>query len=68
MTITEREIKLVDKMLSGDRIALARLITLVESNYNSIPEIHKRINPKTGKAYIIGVTGPERGKAHWLMS
>jgi LAO/AO transport system kinase len=58
MTITEREIKLVDKMLSGDRIALARLITLVESNYNSIPEIHKRINPKTGKAYIIGVTGP----------
>lgn len=58
MPITDREIKLVDKMLSGDRIALARLITLVESDYNSIPEILKRIIPKTGKAYIIGVTGP----------
>lgn len=58
MPMTDREIKLVDKMLTGDRIALARLITLVESDYNSIPEILKRINPKTGKAYIIGVTGP----------
>ena len=58
MPITDREIKLVENMLSGDRIALARLITLVESDYNSIPEILKRINPKTGKAYIIGVTGP----------
>jgi LAO/AO transport system kinase len=58
MPITDREIKLVEKMLSGDRIALARLITVVESDYNSIPEILKRINPKTGKAYIIGVTGP----------
>lgn len=58
MPITDREIKLVDKMLSGDRIALARLITLVESNYNAIPEILKRINSKTGRAYIIGVTGP----------
>jgi LAO/AO transport system kinase len=58
MPITDREIKLVENMLSGDRIALARLITLVESDYNSIPEILKRINSKTGKAYIIGVTGP----------
>lgn len=58
MPITEREIELVDRMLRGDRIALARLITLVESNYNSVPEILKRINPKIGKAYIIGVTGP----------
>jgi LAO/AO transport system kinase len=58
MPMTQREINLVDKMLSGDRIALAKLITLVETDYNSIPEILKRINPKTGKAYIVGVTGP----------
>ncbi|MDA2919590.1 methylmalonyl Co-A mutase-associated GTPase MeaB [Desulfobacterota bacterium AH_259_B03_O07] len=58
MSLTKRENELIDKMLSGDRIALARLITLVESRYNSVPEILKRINPKTGKAYIIGITGP----------
>ncbi len=58
MPISDREIKLVDKMLHGDRVALARLITIIESRHNSVPEILKRINSKTGKAYIIGVTGP----------
>lgn len=58
MAISEKEIELIDKMINGDRLALARLITLVESRYNSVPEILKRINHKLGKAYIIGITGP----------
>jgi len=58
MSISEREIKLIDKMLSGDRVALARIMTLVESRHSSLFEILKRINSRVGKAYIIGVTGP----------
>ena len=58
MPISDKEIKLVDKMLSGDRLALARLITMVESRHPSVLEILKGINPKTGRAYTIGVTGP----------
>jgi GTPase len=58
MPISNREITLVDKMLQGDRVALARLMTVIESRHGSVPEILKRINSKTGRAYIIGVTGP----------
>lgn len=58
MPISDREITLLDKMLRGDRVALARLMTIIESRHSSVPEILKQINPKTGRAYIIGVTGP----------
>lgn len=58
MPISDKEIKLVDKMLSGDRLALARLITMVESRHPSVLEILKGISSKTGRAYTIGVTGP----------
>jgi LAO/AO transport system kinase len=58
MPISDRETILVDKMLRGDRVALARLMTIIESRHGSVPEILKRINSKTGRAYIIGVTGP----------
>jgi LAO/AO transport system kinase len=58
MAISDKEIKLVDKMLSGDRSALARLITMVESRHPSILGILKEINSKVGNAYTIGVTGP----------
>ena len=66
MPISEKELELVDRMLSGDRVALARLITLVESRHSSVFEILKRVNSKAsnasprdlGHSYIIGITGP----------
>ncbi|MGE5444722.1 MAG: methylmalonyl Co-A mutase-associated GTPase MeaB [Ignavibacteriales bacterium] len=58
MPISDRETTLVDKMLRGDRVALARLMTIIESRHGSVPEILKRINSKTGRTYIVGVTGP----------
>ncbi|MBI4012781.1 MAG: methylmalonyl Co-A mutase-associated GTPase MeaB [Candidatus Rokubacteria bacterium] len=54
----ERGIELVDRMLAGDRLALARLITLVENRSPLVPEIMRRIHPRTGRAYTIGITGP----------
>lgn len=49
---------LVARMLAGDRRALARLITLVENQDPATPEIMRAIQPRTGRAYTVGVTGP----------
>ena len=49
---------LIDKLLKGDRRAAARAIRLVEDEYPEGKEILKRIYPYTGRAYILGITGP----------
>ena len=50
--------ELVESMLCGAEQSLSRLITLVEMDAPDVPQIMKRILPRTGKAYCIGVTGP----------
>jgi GTPase len=45
-------------MLGGDRLALARLITLVENRSALVPEVIRRVHARTGRAYTVGVTGP----------
>ena len=49
---------LVEKMLAGDRLALARLITQVENRAAAAAEIMKRVHGRTGRAYVLGMTGP----------
>jgi LAO/AO transport system kinase len=49
---------LVDRMLAGDRTALARLMTLVEGRAAAVPDIMSRIYPRTGRAHVVGITGP----------
>jgi LAO/AO transport system kinase len=48
----------VRRMLEGDRLALARLITRVENRAPEVPEIMRAVHPRTGGAYVLGVTGP----------
>jgi LAO/AO transport system kinase len=43
---------------SGDRIALARAITLVENRDPVAYDLIRDIYPETGKAYAVGLTGP----------
>ena len=50
--------ELVKKMLSGDRVALAKLMTILERNPDEIPLIMEQIHSKTGSAVLIGITGP----------
>ncbi|TAK32238.1 MAG: methylmalonyl Co-A mutase-associated GTPase MeaB [Chloroflexota bacterium] len=50
--------ELVDRMLRGDRVALARLMSRVENGSPDVPEIMRLINPNLGRAYRLGVTGP----------
>jgi len=55
---------LVKELLNGSRLALARAITAVESEYDEAIDIMKAIYPKTGHARILGVTGaPGAGKS-----
>ena len=49
---------LVERMLKGDRLALARLITQVENRSPAVPAIMKTVYPRAAAAYVVGVTGP----------
>lgn len=50
--------KLVEGVLKGQRRDLARLITLIEDEDPSADEALSKLYKHTGKAFIIGVTGP----------
>ncbi len=50
--------KLVQDMLQGHRLSLARLITKVENRDPDLAEIMTEIYSKTGKAQVWGITGP----------
>lgn len=50
--------ELVERMLAGDRLALARLITLVENRSPAVPEVMRRVHERTNRAYVVGITGP----------
>ncbi len=45
-------------MLDGDRLALARLITRVENRYADVPAIMRDVHGRTGRGYVLGITGP----------
>jgi GTPase len=49
---------LVDRVLAGDRLALARLMTLVENRAPELPGVMSRLYAQTGRAHVVGVTGP----------
>jgi LAO/AO transport system kinase len=49
---------LVAGIRDGDRRALARAITLVESGDELAYDLVRELYPETGRAYVIGVTGP----------
>ena len=54
----------LDRALSGDVRALARLLSLVEDGSPRMREVIKDLLPKTGQARIIGLTGaPGVGKS-----
>jgi LAO/AO transport system kinase len=49
---------LVNEALSGSVRALAKLITMVENELPGAMEVLQRLYPRTGRAYVIGITGP----------
>ena len=49
---------LAERVLQGDRRAVARAITLVESRDAEARALLAALYPRTGRAHVIGVTGP----------
>lgn len=49
---------LITKLYEKDKRAIARLISLIESDNSLTSEYIKEINPQIGKAHRIGITGP----------
>jgi LAO/AO transport system kinase len=49
--------EMVQKLLTGDRRAAARLISLVENQSDEASDLMKLVYPHTGKTMIIGITG-----------
>jgi len=57
--VKEAEVEaLVERMQAGDRVALARLMTLVENRAPGLPLLMSRIYPQAGRAHVVGITGP----------
>src|SRR5919206_4713665 len=50
--------ELTERLLSGDRRALARIISRVEDEDPEAPEIISELYPHTGEALSVGFTGP----------
>lgn len=56
--------QLLQRFAEGDRVALARLITLVENRSAEVSEVMEEIYGRLGNAYIVGITGaPGAGKS-----
>jgi LAO/AO transport system kinase len=49
---------LSDRVLAGDARAMARAISLIEDEAPAAAELVGRIYPRTGRAYLVGITGP----------
>ncbi len=50
--------ELADRLLQGDRLALTRLISAVEAGQADARQAMRCLYSRTGRAHIIGVTGP----------
>src|SRR3954467_11521125 len=52
------EESLADRLVAGDKRALARAITLIENDDPAGWELVREVFPRTGRARIVGLTGP----------
>ncbi len=58
MTDAAKTASLAERLVAGDKRALARAITLIESDDPVGWELVREVYPRTGKARIVGFTGP----------
>ena len=50
--------EIMDGILQGSRVSIARAISLVENEEPGSLEMLRSLYPRTGKAYRVGITGP----------
>ncbi|MDR3541984.1 MAG: methylmalonyl Co-A mutase-associated GTPase MeaB [Desulfosporosinus sp.] len=49
---------IVQELLKGSKLALSRAITAIENEYDEALTIMQELYPHTGRAHVIGITGP----------
>src|SRR5690349_8265317 len=54
----ERLEQLLSRFENGDRLALARLITLVENRSAIVATVMERLYSRGNHAHVVGITGP----------
>ena len=60
----EKDHDLVEKIVAGDRRAIARAISFIENRDPSAVPLLRELFPRSGRAWVIGVTGsPGAGKS-----
>lgn len=60
---------LADRLMEGDRLALARALTYVENDPDGGQDLLDRLFPYTGRAHLVGMTGsPGTGKSSLVNS
>jgi LAO/AO transport system kinase len=50
--------QIAERLLQGDRRSLTRVLTWVENDYPEARDAMREIFPHSGKAHIVGITGP----------
>jgi LAO/AO transport system kinase len=50
--------ELAEALLAGDRLALSRLMSAVEAGRDDARKVLRCLFSKTGKAHVVGITGP----------
>ncbi len=50
--------KLSHEMSLGSRVALSKLISIVEHDLDTVPTVLEAVDGRVGEAYTVGVTGP----------
>jgi len=60
--------QLVDRLLKGDKRAAARIISMIEDREPEAEKIIGLLHPHSGKAHIIGLTGPPGAGKSTLVS
>ncbi|HZC30362.1 MAG TPA: GTP-binding protein, partial [Gaiellaceae bacterium] len=59
---------LLERARTGDKRALARVLSAVENDAPGAADIVRRTFPQTGRALVVGVTGPPGGGKSTLVS
>jgi len=68
MTARVAAADLLDRFRAGDRLALARAISLIEDEADGYRDFLRAIYGRAGRAYLVGVTGPPGAGKSTLVS
>ena len=49
---------LLERVLKADRVAISKVITMLEDELPGSEDIYRRLLTKAGRSYVVGIAGP----------